>query len=98
MNRTNSPPSNGRGHEPDQAHWTDPEANARVIRAAAARQASPRRRLVDPTACARDNSAADVEFRTAIQNYKQQSGRMFPTWSEVLEVLRALGYEKTLPH
>ena len=30
----------------------------------------------------------------AMQDYKLKSGRMFPTWSEVLEVLRALGYEK----
>ena len=30
----------------------------------------------------------------AIQEYKRQSGRMFPTWSEVLGVLRGLGYEK----
>ncbi len=30
----------------------------------------------------------------AMQEYKQKSGRMFPTWSEVLEVLRDLGYEK----
>jgi hypothetical protein len=30
----------------------------------------------------------------AMHEYKQSSGRMFPTWSEVLEVLRSLGYEK----
>jgi len=30
----------------------------------------------------------------AMNEYKHQSGRMFPTWSEVLEVLRSLGYEK----
>ncbi len=30
----------------------------------------------------------------AMNSYKQSSGRMFPTWSEVLEVLRGLGYEK----
>jgi hypothetical protein len=30
----------------------------------------------------------------AMQEYKKRSGRMFPTWSEVLEVLRELGYEK----
>ena len=30
----------------------------------------------------------------ALQEYKRRSGRMFPTWSEVLEVLRALGYRK----
>jgi hypothetical protein len=29
-----------------------------------------------------------------MNEYKQKSGRMFPTWSEVLEVLRSLGYEK----
>ena len=31
----------------------------------------------------------------AMQEYKKSSGRMFPTWSEVLEVLRAIGYMKT---
>ena len=30
----------------------------------------------------------------AMQDYKQKSGRMFPTWSEVLEVLYALGYRR----
>ena len=35
-----------------------------------------------------------MEFMLAMNEYKQKSGRMFPTWSEVLEVLRGLGYEK----
>ncbi len=35
-----------------------------------------------------------MEFMKAMNEYKHRSGRMFPTWSEVLEVLRALGYEK----
>jgi hypothetical protein len=39
-------------------------------------------------------TAAECEFVHAIQEYKQSSGRMFPTWSEVLEVLRSLGYRK----
>jgi hypothetical protein len=30
----------------------------------------------------------------AMKDYKDRSGRMFPTWSEVLEVLQSLGYEK----
>lgn len=34
------------------------------------------------------------EFEQAIHDYRVRSGRMFPTWSEVLEVLRSLGYEK----
>ena len=31
---------------------------------------------------------------TAMDDYKRRSGRMFPTWSEVLEVIRDLGYRK----
>jgi hypothetical protein len=32
----------------------------------------------------------------AMQRYKESSGRMFPTWSEVLEVLQSLGYRKRI--
>jgi hypothetical protein len=49
---------------------------------------------VDPTTCERDSATAEREFMQAMQEYKQRSGRMFPTWSEILEVLRDLGYEK----
>ncbi len=41
-----------------------------------------------------DRIQAEVEFLEAMQAYKKRSGRMFPTWSEVLEVLRDLGYQK----
>ena len=40
------------------------------------------------------HSDEEIEFMHAMQHYKQQSGRMFPTWSEVLEVLGSLGYRK----
>jgi hypothetical protein len=69
-------------------------AAERQTRAAKARRESGRRRLVDPTTCDRDYAAHEVEFMNAIQAYKASSGRMFPTWSEVLEVLKGLGYEK----
>jgi hypothetical protein len=42
----------------------------------------------------REPGVAELEFIEAIQAYKQKSGRKFPTWSEVLEVLLSLGYEK----
>jgi hypothetical protein len=38
-----------------------------------------------------------MEFMMAMNEYKRRSGRMFPTWSEVLEVLQGLGYEKVAP-
>jgi len=78
----------------DDRQWTDRRATARALRAATARQSSGRRRFVDPTTCDRDYSQAEREFMKAMHDYKQRSGRMFPTWSEVLEVLRDLGYEK----
>ena len=73
---------------------TDRRAQIRAKRAATARQASGRRRMIDPTTCERDYSESDLEFMQAIQAYKQSSGRSFPTWSEVLEVLKGLGYQK----
>lgn len=53
-----------------------------------------RRRQIDPTTCERDYSADEIEFMSAMDDYKRRSGRMFPTCSEVLEVIRSLGYEK----
>lgn len=74
--------------------WGNKRATEQATRAANARQASGRRRFVDPTTCERDYSQAELEFMQAMSEYKKRSGRMFPTWSEVLEVLLALGYEK----
>ncbi len=53
-----------------------------------------RRRQIDPTTCERDYSNDEVEFMQAIEAYKRKNGRMFPTCSEVLEVIRSLGYAK----
>jgi len=53
-----------------------------------------RRRQIDPTTCERDYTAEEVEFMNAMNTYKRTSGRMFPTCSEVLEVIRDLGYVK----
>lgn len=76
--------------------WVDRRATERARRASEARQASGRRRNVDPTTCEKSYSDEELEFMRAMEDYKHSSGRMFPTWSEVLEVLRALGYEKLL--
>lgn len=53
-----------------------------------------RRRMIDPTTCERDYTIDEIEFMRAMDDYKRKSGRMFPTWSEVLEVVRGLGYAK----
>ncbi len=48
----------------------------------------------EPPSTSRPTPADHAEFRDALQDYRVSSGRMFPTWSEVLEVLKDLGYQK----
>jgi hypothetical protein len=61
------------------------------------RQLGERRRQVDPTTCEKDYSDEEIIFMKAMDQYKRANRRPFPTWSEVLEVLRSLGYRKTEP-
>jgi hypothetical protein len=68
-----------------------------VERRVGQRRKTPRRRQIDPTTCERDYSAEEIEFMQAMDAYKRASGRMFPTCSEVLEVIRSLGYAKLAP-
>ena len=83
-------------HHADALPVTDPRATERACRASRARLrlAGTRRSRIDPTTCDRDYSKDEIEFMRAMQDYKQSSGRMFPTWSEVLEVVKDLGYQK----
>ncbi|MBS0264608.1 MAG: hypothetical protein JSS02_21920 [Planctomycetes bacterium] len=53
-----------------------------------------RRRQIDPTTCEREYSNDEIEFMRAMDDYKRKNGRPFPTWSEVLEVVRSLGYHR----
>jgi hypothetical protein len=78
----------------ESAAWTNRRASEQATRAANARQVSGRRRFVDPTTSEREYTDAEMEFMMAMNEYKRSSGRMFPTWSEVLEVIQGLGYEK----
>ncbi len=57
-----------------------------------ARRRKERRRQIDPTTCERDYNPEEIAFMQAFDAYKRSSGRMFPTCSEILEVIRGLGY------
>ena len=82
----------GRRDTPDRRKNNEP---AKVERRTIERRAKvTRRRQIDPTTCERDYSVEEIEFMNALDAYKRTSGRMFPTCSEILEVLKNLGYEK----
>lgn len=53
-----------------------------------------RRRQIDPTTCERDYNEEELAFMAAMDEYKREFCRPFPTWSEVLEVFKAMGYRK----
>jgi hypothetical protein len=62
--------------------------------AAAGRRATAERPRQSRGGVADVTTTAEQEFHRAMEDYKHASGRMFPTWSEVLEVLKNLGYQK----
>lgn len=57
---------------------------------------STKRKQIDPTTCERDYTTDELEFMQALDRYKQSSGRKFPTCSEILEVVRSLGYQRPM--
>ena len=56
-----------------------------------------RRRQIDPTTCEREYNDEEIQFMQALEAYKRANGRMFPTCSEILEVVRDLGYVRVTP-
>ncbi|MHC4337842.1 MAG: hypothetical protein ACYSTG_07850 [Planctomycetota bacterium] len=60
------------------------------------RQRGPGRRRSDDRKSAEEGQMTDeqFEFLMAIDEYKKRNARPFPTWTEVLEVIKALGYRK----
>lgn len=63
-------------------------------RRVSSRRKVERRRQIDPTTCERNYTDDEIEFMREMDDYKRRSGRQFPTWSEVLEVLRSMGYRQ----
>jgi hypothetical protein len=89
-----------RGERGDRRHGERGDRRKRQIpvaverRSGKERRTGERRRQVDPTTCEKDYSDEEIIFMKAMDLYKRNNRRPFPTWSEVLEVLRALGYRK----
>ena len=60
------------------------------------RRRGPGRRLTDERKSAEEGQMSEEQFSflMAIDEYKKKNSRPFPTWTEVLEVIKALGYRK----
>ncbi len=60
------------------------------------RRRGPGRRRSDERRAAEEGEMTDEQFDfvKAIDEYKKVNQRPFPTWTEVLDVIKALGYRK----
>ena len=60
------------------------------------RRRGPGRRRSEDRKSAEEGQMSDEQFNflMAIEQYKKQNKKPFPTWTEVLEVIKALGYRK----
>ena len=85
-----------------ESGYTGPERRSGVERRADTgleRRRGPGRRRSDDRKAAEEGemTAEQFEFCMAIQTYKKVNKKMYPTWTEVLEVMRQLGYRKVMP-
>jgi hypothetical protein len=60
------------------------------------RRRGPGRRRTDDRKSAEEGEMTDeqFEFVMAVDTYKRLNNRPFPTWTEVLEIVKQLGYRK----
>lgn len=63
------------------------------------RRRGPGRRLSDFQRAAEEGQLTKEQFLfvMAIESFKRANGVQFPSWTDVLEVVRLLGYRKTMP-
>ena len=84
--------------ERSEERRTDDDRRGSVVdrRLGLDRRRGPGRRLADDRKSAEEGQMSDeqFEFLMAIDEYKRKNTRPFPTWTEVLDVIKALGYRK----
>ncbi len=86
-------PSNGKLVSSKKSTKSQPEATGLE------RKRGRGRRLSEFTKSAEEGEMTPEQFLflMAIDAFKKGNDRMFPTWTDVLEVIRLLGYRKTMP-
>jgi len=83
-------------HIPERRSGEDRRQSVVDRRLGLDRRRGPGRRLTDERKAAEQGQMSDeqFEFLLAIEEYKQKNATRFPTWTEVFEVIKALGYRK----
>jgi len=84
----------------DEAGYAGPDRRAVPVdrRTGLERRRGPGRRRSDDRRSAEEGemTAEQFEFVMAIETYKKVNKRLYPTWTEILEVMQQLGYRKVV--
>jgi hypothetical protein len=86
----------GKEHFPERRIGGDRRRSVVDRRLGLDRRRGPGRRLADERKAAEEGQMSDeqFEFIMAVDEYKRKNARPFPTWTEVLEIVKAMGYRK----
>lgn len=81
---------------PERRHSVDRRASPVDRRSGLERRRGPGRRRSDSRRSAEEGemNSDQLEFVLAMDEYKRINKKPFPSWTEVLEVLKYLGYRK----
>jgi len=93
---SNQPESNQ--PESNQPTPNQPESKKSEASTGLERRRGPGRRRTDFMKSAEEGEMTSEQFMfvMAIEAFKSGNGKLFPTWTDVLEVIRKLGYRKTM--
>ena len=83
-------------HSTERRNGTDRRESVVDRRLGLDRRRGPGKRRSDQRKAAEEGQMSDeqFEFLMAVDEYKRKNARPFPTWTEVLELIKALGYRK----
>ena len=90
--------ANGHGREDQRESTRDRRADDKSV-TGLERRRGPGRRLSDFSKSAEEGDLTQEQFLfvIAIDAFKRANNVWYPTWTDVLEVVRLLGYRKTMP-
>ena len=93
------PTGSGEGHTNSTDSTPATNLDSNPARTGLERKRGRGRRLSEFTKSAEEGEMTTEQFLflMAIDAFKKGNDRMFPTWTDVLEVIRLLGYRKTMP-
>ena len=86
----------GRERRTDAPQTASPVLAVVAVTPSQRRAKIERRKRIDPTTFEKQYTGDELEFMNAMQRYKVQSGKPFPTHGEVLKVAMTLGYRRVV--